>query len=129
MYQKMANNCCDAGAWNCLIFFRPKYLQTRRKYRDQTRIWAARRCIFGEEVRRSEQNKNSRLSQGSMAQSRIGTAGELFSRAESTNVIPETAQDSLAQTGINMAGEVFPHPSSALSGSTPESTLETRVSG
>mmetsp|Transcript_14946 Transcript_14946/g.36399 ORF Transcript_14946/g.36399 Transcript_14946/m.36399 type:complete len:135 (+) Transcript_14946:1233-1637(+) len=129
-FQKIANNNCDAGAWNCLIFFRPKYLETRRKFRDQTRIWAARRCIFGQKVRPVQQTENIRFSQESLAQSsRIGNAGELSSRAESMFVPQEeSAQEYRAQTGVSMTGEVSLRISSSLAESAPKSQ-ETRVSG
>lgn len=38
------------GFLNCIVYCRPKYLKARCEYPGETRLWAAKRAIFGDDV-------------------------------------------------------------------------------
>lgn len=56
MYPLMVLNAILApvqGFLNLLVYMRPKYLKWKHEYPSETRLWAARRAIFGEDIHRS----------------------------------------------------------------------------
>lgn len=72
------------GFFICVIFFRPKYLQTRRKYGRETRLWCMKRAIFTEKVKPTcPSNSSHTPSQRGKANQRINYAGELMTEASS----------------------------------------------
>lgn len=76
------------GLFNALIFFRPKYKQARRRHAEQSKLWSARRAVFGDTIRPVETKTIDPMSRGSASRTslgpkRINFAGEVVSRQSS----------------------------------------------
>jgi hypothetical protein len=69
------------GLFNALIFFRPKYNQSRTMYPNESRLWSMKRAIFGATIKQTM--TASRQHTLSSTAKRMNYAGELVSTATS----------------------------------------------
>lgn len=111
------------GFFNACIYFRPKYIQAKRRYPDQTTSWYLRRSVMGEKlkpVRNFNAHANNTLmsntagdTMGDRRSKRITFAGELVSIASThsppipgTLKIPQDenlrASPSILEPGVSM---------------------------
>lgn len=95
------------GFFNASIYFRPKYIQAKRKYKGQTFMWYVRRSIIGKKLKPLRNNNfNNTQSASTFASptrfNRITFAGEMVSsNSKVMTPIPETLK-------INMDERVQP---------------------
>ncbi|CAJ1962356.1 unnamed protein product [Cylindrotheca closterium] len=93
------------GFFNAIVYFRPKYMQAKRKYKDQSFIWYCRRSIIGEKLKPAGTNFHTQSADtlgGPTRSKRITFAGELTSSySNSMAPIPETLR--IPQEGAGRA--------------------------
>lgn len=77
-----------SGLLNFLIHFRPKYLQARRKYAEETRLWCLKKAVFTRKIKPTIRRTNGSLtpSQHVKEDKRINFAGELGTMNDSSRV-------------------------------------------
>jgi hypothetical protein len=111
------------GFFNAIVYFRPKYMQAKRKYKSETFIWYVRRSIIGEKLKPAGNNFNTSADtlDGPTRSKRITFAGEMQSSySNSMAPIPETLR--IPHEG---AGQTLP----SMLESTTESMFETTEDG
>jgi hypothetical protein len=132
------------GLFNAVIFFRPKYNQSRTKYPNETRVWSMKRAIFGTTIKplnchtktmtASQHTHNSTAKQINYAGEFVSTASsranfpalresEVQLEAMSENVVEEESDFAGLKRRLNSTEKRVNHASEVVSPSSSDSSL------